>query len=213
MFDMDGLLVDSEPMWFQAETAAMARLGGSWSQADQHVLVGGSMTSTVAYLLDKGTRKADPAAVARWLIEAMVDLIRSGPLPAMPGALELAAEAAAAGLPHALVTSSEPEVVEAVLTRLGARFPVTVCGADVTSAKPHPEGYLLAAARLGADPRHCIALEDSPNGAAAAEAAGCRTVVVPSVVPVPPRPGRVVLESLGGVSMARLAAMTGFGGS
>lgn len=211
MFDMDGLLVDSEPLWFQAEGAVMARLDGSWLPADQHALVGGSMPSTVKYLLSKGTRPADPAAVANWLIDAMVDLIGSAPLPVMPGALELVMEVAAAGLPYALVTSSEPAVMEAVLAQLEVPFPVTVCAADVARAKPDPEGYLLAAAKLGADPRRCIALEDSPNGVAAAEAAGYRTVAVPGVVPVPERPGRVVLETLAGISLAGLAALTGLG--
>jgi HAD superfamily hydrolase (TIGR01509 family) len=210
MFDMDGLLVDSEPLWFRAEGAVMARLGGSWSPADQHMLVGGSMPSTVKYLLSKGTGTAEPAAVARWLTEGMVNLIRSGPLPVLPGAVDLVAEAVTAGLPYALVTSSEPAVMDAVLARLPVQFPVTVCAADVAHAKPDPEGYLLAAAKLGTDPRRCIALEDSPNGVAAAEAAGYRTVAVPGVVPVPVRPGRVVLETLAGMTLGKLAALTGF---
>jgi HAD superfamily hydrolase (TIGR01509 family) len=209
MFDMDGLLVDSEPLWFRAEGAVMDRLGGNWSPADQRMLVGGSMPSTVKYLLSKGTRTAEPAAVARWLTEAMVDLIRSGQLPALPGAVELVAEAVTSGLPYALVTSSEPAVMDAVLARLSVQFPVTVCAADVAHPKPDPEGYLLAAAKLGADPRRCIALEDSPNGVAAAEAAGYPTVAVPSVVRVPSRPGRVVLETLAGVTLEKLAALTG----
>jgi HAD superfamily hydrolase (TIGR01509 family) len=204
-FDMDGLLVDSEPLWFQAESAAMERLGGTWTEADQHALVGGSMATTVHCLLSKGTRPAEPAAVARWLTQTMVELLTTRPLPVLPGALELLDEVRTAGLPHALVTSSEPEVVDAVLSRLGAgAFPVTVCGADVSSAKPDPEGYLLAAAKLGVDPRHCIALEDSPNGAAAAEAAGYLTVAVPSVVPVEARAGRVVLSSLAGLTLDEL---------
>jgi HAD superfamily hydrolase (TIGR01509 family) len=209
MFDMDGLLVDSEPLWFQAESTVMARLGGNWSHADQHMLVGGSMTSTVSYLLSKGTRQAAPAAVARWLLEVMVDLITSSPLPALPGVAGLVAEAAEAGLPHALVTSSEPEIMDAVLSRLAVQFPVTVCGGDVAHPKPDPEGYLLAAAKLGVDPRRCIALEDSPTGLAAAEAAGYRTVAVPSVVPVPDRPGRVVLGTLAGMTLAGLAGLAG----
>jgi HAD superfamily hydrolase (TIGR01509 family) len=213
MFDMDGLLVDSEPLWFEAERAVMARLGGSWSEADQQVLVGGSMDSTVSYLLGKGTRQPEPAVVARWLIEEMVGLLRTRPLPVMPGAAELVAEVQAAGLPHALVTSSEPEVVEAVTARLPIdSFPVIVCAADVSVAKPDPEGYLLAAARLGADPQYSIALEDSPNGVAAAEAAGYRIVAVPGVAPVPERPGRVVLDSLAGVTLAGLAAKVGLTG-
>jgi HAD superfamily hydrolase (TIGR01509 family) len=209
MFDMDGLLVDSEPLWFQAEGAVMARLGGSWSPIDQHMLVGGSMPSTVKYLLSKGTRTVEPAAVARWLTEAMIGLIGSGPMPLLPGVGELVTEVVTAGLPYALVTSSEPAVMDAVLARIPVPFPVRVCAADVAHAKPDPEGYLLAAAKLGADPHRCIALEDSPNGVAAAEAAGYKTVAVPGIVPVPDRPGRVVLETLAGMTLEKLAAMAG----
>jgi HAD superfamily hydrolase (TIGR01509 family) len=210
MFDMDGVLVDSEPLWFQAETTVMARLGGAWSPADQGILVGGSMDTTVAYLLSKATRPAEPAEVARWLTEAMVEELTTRPLPVIPGALALLDQVRAAGLPHALVTSSEPEIVDAVVPRLGAgSFDVVVCGADVAATKPDPEGYLLAAAKLDVDPRQSIALEDSPTGTAAAEAAGYRTIAVPSVVPVPAAPGRVVLASLAGVSLADLAELAG----
>lgn len=209
-FDMDGLLVDSEPLWFQAESAVMERLQGSWTAGDQDVLVGGSMPTTVAYLLSKSTRPAPPEVVAGWLLEAMVSLLRTRPVPVLPGAAELVAEVQAAGLPHALVTSSEPAVVDAVLARLDIVFPVIVCAADVAQAKPDPEGYQLAAAKLGADPRQSIALEDSVNGVMAAEAAGYRTVAVPSVVPVPERPGRVVLNSLAGMTLAELATRAGF---
>jgi HAD superfamily hydrolase (TIGR01509 family) len=209
MFDMDGLLVDSEPLWYLAESAVMARLGGRWAPADQQALVGGSMTSTVAYLLARAARSVPPAMVARWLAEEMVGLVRSQPLPALPGVLSLLADVRAAGIPHALVTSSEPVVVEAVLSRLDVRFEVVVCAADVVQAKPDPEGYLLAAAKLGADPPRCIALEDSPNGVSAAEAAGYRVIAVPSVVPIPERPGRVVLRTLAGMTLARLEELAG----
>jgi HAD superfamily hydrolase (TIGR01509 family) len=208
-FDMDGLLVDSEPLWFLAESAVMARLGADWGPADQHVLVGGSLGSTVEYLVAKATGAADPAVVGRWLIETMVDLVSTRPLTVLPGTAELVAQAQAASLPHALVTSSVPAVVDAVLGRLEVQFDVIISGADVTRAKPDPEGYLLAAAKLGVDPLRCIALEDSPNGVAAAESAGFRVVAVPSVVPVPARPGRVVLGTLAGVTLAELGARTG----
>jgi HAD superfamily hydrolase (TIGR01509 family) len=208
-FDMDGLLVDSEPLWFLAESAVMARLGANWGPADQHALVGGSLGSTVEYLIAKASGAAEPAVVGRWLIDAMVELVSTRPLTVLPGTAELVAEVQAAGLPHALVTSSVPAVVDAVLRRLDVRFDVIISGADVSHAKPNPESYLLAAAKLGVDPRRSIALEDSPNGVAAAEAAGFRVVAVPSVVPVPPQPGRVVLGTLAGVTLAELAARTG----
>lgn len=206
VFDMDGVLVDSEPLWFEAERAVMARLGGSWTGADQQVLVGGSMAATTTYLLARGTRQVSRQQVARWLTDGMVELLMTRDLSFMPGAGELVAEVAASGLPYALVTSSEPEIVAAVLSRLRAEFPVVVCGADVTRAKPDPEGYLLAAQALGVEPCRCIAIEDSPNGVAAAEAAGYLTVAVPGVVPIPERPGRLVVGSLAGMTLPALAA-------
>jgi HAD superfamily hydrolase (TIGR01509 family) len=208
-FDMDGLLVDSEPLWFLAESAVMARLGADWGPADQHALVGGSLGSTVEYLIAKAGQPADPAVVGRWLIETMVDLVSTRPLTVLPGTADLVSEVQAAGLPYALVTSSVPAVVDAVLGRLDVRFDVIISAADVTHAKPDPEGYLLAAAKLGVDAGRCIALEDSLNGVAAAEAAGFRVVAVPSVVPVPARSGRVVLGTLAGVTLAELGARTG----
>lgn len=203
---MDGILVNSEPLWFEAETEVMARLGGTWADGDQQLLVGGSMTVTVAYLLGKASRAVDPAVVERWLVDSMATLLTSGPLPVMPGARELVAQIARAGLPHALVTSSEPEIMDAVLAGFGASFPVTVCAGDVSACKPDPEGYLLAAAKLAVDPRRCLVLEDSPNGVAAAEAAGCLAVAVPGVVPIPAAPGRLVVSSLRELSLPRLRA-------
>jgi HAD superfamily hydrolase (TIGR01509 family) len=206
LFDMDGVLVNSEPLWFEAESAVMARLGGDWAEGDQHVLVGGSMAVTVAYLLGKATGQADPAVVEGWLLESMTQKLATGPLPVMPGARELVSEVAAARLPYALVTSSERKIMDAVLAGFGAPFPVTVCAEDVSVCKPDPEGYLLAAAKLAVDPRLCVAIEDSLNGVAAAEAAGCLVIAVPGVVPIPAGPGRVVVSSMTKLSLARLRA-------
>jgi HAD superfamily hydrolase (TIGR01509 family) len=204
LFDMDGLLVDSEPLWFEVECAVMARLHGQWSEADQQALVGGSLPRTISYLLARAGRPASREQVGRWLVEGMTSLLMSRSLIMMPGASELLAEVRAAGVPHALVTSSERPIMDAVLLQLGVGFTATVCADDVTRSKPDPEPYLLAASLLGAEPRSCVALEDSPNGAASAEAAGCRLVAVPSLVPIPARPGRVVAASLRQVDLAML---------
>ena len=196
MFDMDGLLVDSEPLWLEAETAVMARLGADWTPADQVQLLGGSLDRTVRYLLGQARRPASPGQVADWLMSGMVELVRDHGVPIRPGARELLAEVAAAGLPHALVTSSEREFMDAVLARTGLGFDALVCADDVSVTKPDPEPYLLAAKLLGADPARCVALEDSPNGVASAEAAGYRVIAVPSLVPIEPAPGRTVVRSL-----------------
>lgn len=159
------------------------------------------MAVTVAYLLEKGTRPVAPAVVESWLTESMIDLLASRPLPVLPGARELVADVAAAGLPFGLVTSSERVIMDAVLAGFGPQFPVTICADDVSATKPDPQGYLLAAQKLAVDPRRCLVIEDSRNGVAAAEAAGCVVVAVPGVVPIPDAPGRLVIASLAGTSL------------
>jgi beta-phosphoglucomutase-like phosphatase (HAD superfamily) len=84
---------------------------------------------------------------------------------------------------------------------------VTVTGDDVTRTKPDPEPYRLAAKLLDVDPGNCVALEDSPNGVASATAAGCRVVAVPSLVPIPSGPGRLVVSSLREVTLETLRAL------
>jgi HAD superfamily hydrolase (TIGR01509 family) len=204
LFDMDGLLVDTEPLWLETETAVMARLGAPWTPQDQQALLGGSMQRTVSYLLGKATRPVSPETVARWMLDGMLDRAADGRVVVRPGARELVAEVAAAGVPYALVTSSQRRFADAVLAVTGMTFPVAVCGEDVTATKPDPEPYLLAAKLLDADPARCVVLEDSPNGVASAAAAGCRVLAVPSLLPIPPAPGRVVLGSLRDVTLATL---------
>ena len=204
---MDGLLVDTEPLWFETEADVMARLGAPWGPEDQQQLLGGSMERTVGYLLARATRPAPPADVARWMMDGMLRRAAQGRVVVRPGAGELLAEVAAAGVPHALVTGSQRPFTEAVLASTGFRFPVTVTADDVTRTKPDPEPYLLAAKLLDADPGQCVALEDSPNGIASATGAGCRVVAVPSLLPIPPAAGRLVVPSLREVTLDTLRAL------
>ncbi len=209
LFDMDGLLVDSEPLWFEVETEIMARMGSTWSRADQQHLVGGPLAHSLGYMLARATRPQPEQTVARWMADGITGLVRQRGVPMLPGARELRAEVSAAGVPCALVTSAQRELMEAVLEAIGVPFDVTVCADDVRFGKPDPEPYLLGARRLGVDPAGCVALEDSPNGIAAAEAAGCAVIAVPNVAPVPPRPGRVIAASLREVTLARLRDVVG----
>jgi HAD superfamily hydrolase (TIGR01509 family) len=208
LFDMDGLLVDTEPLWFETEGEVMARLGGGpWAKEDQERLLGGSMEKTVSYLLAKATRPVPPADIARWMMDGMLERAAEGRVIVRPGVRELIAEIAAAALPCALVTGSQRPFTEAVLASTGFRFAVTVTGDDVTRTKPDPEPYRLAAKLLDVDPGSCVALEDSPNGVASATAAGCRVVAVPSLVPIPSAPGRLVVSSLREVTLETLRAL------
>jgi HAD superfamily hydrolase (TIGR01509 family) len=210
LFDLDGLLVDSEPLWFEVERAVIARLGGQWGPADQEALIGGSLHRTVAYLLEKAAKPppGGPGQVARWLLDGMTELILARGVPVKPGACELLTEVAGAGIPHALVTSSARQIMEAALAVAGMKFPITVCAEDVRRTKPDPEPYRLATARLEVPAAGCVVLEDSPNGVAAARAAGCAVIAVPSV-PIPPGSGFVTVKSLTVVDLAMLADLAG----
>ncbi|HEX6931612.1 MAG TPA: HAD family phosphatase [Streptosporangiaceae bacterium] len=209
LFDMDGLLVNTEPIWFEVEHAVMARLGGEWTPADQQALVGGSLQRSVGYLLNRAGAgsSASHEEVAGWLLGGMAALLAEREAALMPGALDLLCEVEQAGIPRVLVTSSEQVIMDAVLTSLairGVAFTATVCGADVSEPKPDPEPYRLAATLIGADPRHCAALEDSPNGVGSALAAGCVTIAVPGVAPVEPRDGLTIVDSLTDVDLSLL---------
>ncbi len=206
LIDMDGLLVDTEPLWFETEIEVMARLGAPWTKQDQAALLGGSMARSIEYLLARATRPAPPAEVERWLLEGMLKRAEAGRVTVLPGVRELLHEVAAAGLPHALVTSSLRPFAEAVLAGTGFEFPLTVCGEDVPATKPDPAPYQLAAKLLDVEPGRCVALEDSANGVASATAAGCLVVAVPSFVAIPPAPGRLVVSSLRDVTLEGLRA-------
>ncbi|GAA3093908.1 HAD family phosphatase [Nonomuraea sp. NPDC049419] len=208
-FDMDGLLVDSERVWLEIETGVMARLGAAWTPEHQAHLVGGSMERTVDYMLAVSGAEVAPQAVREWMIDGMVARLQDG-VPVMPGASELLDALRDEGVPVALVTSSLRPIADAVLKSVGReRFDLVVTADDVTRTKPDPEPYLTAARRLGAEPVRCVVLEDSPNGVAAATAAGCAVVAVPSLLPVEQAPGRLVVTSLTDVGVADLRALLG----
>jgi HAD superfamily hydrolase (TIGR01509 family) len=208
LFDMDGLLVATEHVWFEVESALVRELGGEWGPADQEQLVGGPLERTVAYMASTVPGPVDEDDLRLRLLAGMVERLRHGPVDWMPGARRLLDEVTGAGIPLALVSSSRRPVVDAVLTAIGSHlFPVTVSGDDVERTKPHPDPYLLAAALLEVEPTSCVALEDSATGATAARAAGCVTVVVPSIASVPDGVAHHRAQSLEELGLDALAAL------
>lgn len=217
LWDMDGLLVDTEPVWTVAERELAARLGGVWSDALKAVVVGTRLEVAVPTILRWYGVRPDPATVAdtsAWLLARMVQLF-AGAVPPRPGAEALLARLAAAGTPLALVSSSYRVLVDAVLAHGFGPFAVTVAGDEVARGKPDPQPYLVAAARLGVDPAGAVVLEDSPAGVASGLAAGCAVLAVPSVpgVAFPPHPRLQVAAELTGVTPADLAALAARGGA
>lgn len=211
LFDMDGLLVDTEPAWTVAEVELAERLGGSWSEEIKALVVGTRLETAVPIILTELGLVPTPELVARStadLLARMVELYR-GDLVPLPGAIELLSALRAEGVPVALVSSSYRVLVDAVVERLGLAFDLVIAGDEVTHAKPHPEPYLTACARFGADPAGAVVLEDSGAGIASGEAAGCAVVAVPNVAGVRPEPRarRLVLVSLAEVDVAGLRAL------
>lgn len=196
LFDLDGLLIDSEPVWFEVEHAVVTRLGGTWVHADQAQCIGGTIDRTCAYILERTGPVIEAAELAQELVATMADRLRSS-LPLRDGAAELLDALRERAVPLGLVTSSYQLIVEAALDALGHdRFRVTVSGEDVTHGKPHPEPYLTACAGLAVAPARVVVLEDAPYGVMSAEAAGCVAVAVPEVAPIEPTPRRPVFRSL-----------------
>ena len=209
LWDMDGTLVDTEPSWMAAEYALVAEHGGSWSEEQARALVGNALPTSAEFLRRDGGVDLPLEVIVEQLTDRVVADVRRT-VPWRPGARELLRSLRAAGVPCALVTMSYTSLADAVVSALepGA-FAAVVTGDAVRNGKPHPEPYLTAAALLGVAPQECVAIEDSRTGAASAQAAGCAVVAVPHVVPVPPGPGMVVLDTLEGLSPAGLARLAG----
>ena len=196
LFDLDGLLIDSEPVWFEVEHAVVTRLGGVWAHADQAACIGGTIDRTCAYILERIGPVIEATELANELVVTMAARLRES-LPLRDGAAELLDGLRDRAVPLGLVTSSYRLIVDAALDAVGhERFLVTVSGEDITHGKPHPEPYLKACAGLSVDPAHVVVLEDAPYGVMSAEAAGCVAVAVPEVAAIEPTPRRPVLRSL-----------------
>jgi HAD superfamily hydrolase (TIGR01509 family) len=204
LFDMDGLLIDTEPIWFDVETQLLAECGATWSPADHAELVGTSSAFASAFLSQRLGGSLSPQEVADTILVRMAERLSRTPR-LQPGARRLVEELDGAGVPRALVSSSARMLVDAVLEGLAPlTFEVVVTGDDVAHAKPHPEPYLAAARLLDVHPAACVVLEDSPTGVASASAAGAMVVAVPSVTGIAAAERRVVVPSLEGVDLAYL---------
>ena len=211
LWDMDGTLIDSERLWDVSLQATARELGGRLSAAARDSLVGVDIDTSIVVLLDDLGVPATPERVA-WTYEHLVTqtetLFRAGRVDWRPGALEALRTVRAAGLATALVTNSLRRITELALPGIGREFfDVTVCGDEVPAGKPAPDPYLRAAELLGVPAAACVAVEDSPNGALAAELAGAAVLVVPCEVPVPAGPRRTFRADLVGLTVADLAAV------
>jgi beta-phosphoglucomutase-like phosphatase (HAD superfamily) len=209
LWDMDGTLVDTEPSWIAAEYAIVAAHEGVWTDEHAHALVGNDLLTSAAYIREHGPVPLDPQVIVETMLASVVADLRRH-VPWRPGVPELLGLQAELGVPAALVTMSWRPLADALIESLAeGTFSVVVTGDEVEHGKPHPEPYLLAAARLGLDPADCLAIEDSRPGTASALAAGVPTLGVPHVVELDDAPGQVLLPTLQGLDLDRLRSLFG----
>ena len=180
VFDLDGVLVESEGAWDAARRALVAETGGSWREDATHAMLGMSAPEWSRYVREELGVALPAQDIDRRVVERVLEEYRSS-LPLLPGAAE-AVRALAACWPLGLASSSNRVVIDEVLqlARLDGEFAVTVSSEEVSRGKPAPDVYLAAIEALGTAPRQSVAIEDSANGLRSAAAAGMRLVAVPN---------------------------------
>lgn len=204
LWDLDGTIVDTEPLWMAAEHELAARYGKTWTEEDALHLVGNSLIVSGEYIRNRLQIDLTPEQIVDHLVERLAAALRDH-IEWRPGARELIEALDALGVPQALVTMSYTAIAEPIAAALP--FGAVVTGDTVDRPKPHPDPYLLAAKKLGVDASDCLAIEDSKTGAASASAAGCDVLVVPHFVTVPPAERRVQVPTLAGMTPADLDAL------
>ncbi|EME22196.1 HAD family hydrolase [Rhodococcus triatomae] len=210
LWDMDGTLLESEELWDIGVRELSLWLGGPMSEETRAATIGASTPGALGIVFDSLGLERSPEALARartWLYARMATMFADG-LPWRPGARDALALVRSLGLRSALVTNTERELGDVALDTLGREhFDHSVCGDEVPAGKPDPAPYLRAAELLGVDPQRCLAVEDSPTGAASAEAAGCSVLVVPSLIEVPAGPRRTFRDTLVGLTAEDLHSL------
>jgi len=195
VFDLDGVLVDSEPVWERVRRGLVAERGGHWAPDAQRRLMGMSTQEWARYLSEDLGVGLPPGEVAALVIDRMAASYRER-IPFLPGAVE-AVRGLAARWPLGLASSAPAVLIETVLEAAGLRscFQVTMSTGQVPHGKPAPDIYLAVTARLGVEPARCAAVEDSSNGLRSAAAAGLHVIAIPHPR-YPPDPDALALASL-----------------
>ena len=195
VFDLDGVLIDSEPVWERVRRDLVAERGGRWAPDAQRKLMGMSTPEWARYLSEDLGVGLPPDEVAALVIDRMAASYRER-IPLLPGAVE-AVGRLAARWPLGLASSAPAVLIDIVLQSAGLRpyFAVTMSTEQVPHGKPAPDIYLAVAARLGCSPPGCAAIEDSSNGIRSAAAAGLRVIAVPRPQ-YPPDPAALAAASL-----------------
>ncbi len=202
-FDMDGLLVDTEPYWLATERELMAEFDVIWREEDQLFCLGGPMKKVGDYM----STLASGAQSSNWFVNELIGRMakKFENISLMPGIAQLLEEIHSLELPLALVSASPRRLVDAVLDSFAQNpFHKTISADDVLRGKPHPDPYLKAARELNVEIEHTLILEDSPTGVAAARSSGAFVIAVPHIAPIEIAPRSAVIDSLANRKLADL---------
>jgi len=204
LFDMDGTIIDSEPLWLQAEIQVMAELGCHWDEQDQINCLGGPMERTEKYMQEKSGNVKPYGYFGQRLNEVMkLKFVKD--LELIPNALELITKSKEAGLKTALVTASGRELMNSALTRFPENsFDIAISRDDVANSKPHPEPYLMAAERLKVKINECLVLEDSMTGVRAGLDSGAQVVAISHIIPIANEKNLRVISNLSEITFKQL---------
>jgi HAD superfamily hydrolase (TIGR01509 family) len=180
VFDMDGVIVDSEQVWDDVRERYVRETGGTYTDSATRDMMGMSSVEWSRYMADALRVPGTPEEINTAIVERMLRQYGEAP-PLIPGAVD-AVRRCAARWPLAVASSSNPELIEVVLDAAGLHdvIPVVVSSQEVARGKPAPDVYLEAARRLGVDPNTCAAVEDSHNGIRSAKAAAMRVIAIPN---------------------------------
>ncbi|MDA3624228.1 HAD family phosphatase [Saccharopolyspora oryzae] len=181
VFDMDGVLVESEHLWERMWAKFAAARGKTWTVAQTRQVQGMSAPEWSAFLAEFAEATESAEATEKIVVDDMIAALDGGEIELLPGSARMVEESAARA-PIALASSAPRRLIDAVLDRHGLvkHFSATVSSAEVPKGKPSPDVYLAAAEKLGQDPKQCLAVEDSSNGLRAAAAAGMTVVAIPN---------------------------------
>lgn len=204
LFDMDGTLIDSEPLWLKAEIEVMAEVGCHWDEQDQINCLGGPAERTERYMQERSQNIKPYGYFINRLHEVMRARI-TNELDLIPNALTLLKECKDAGIKTALVTASSRDLMTIVLKRFPpGTFDVVVSGDDVEKSKPDPAPYLLAAKQLSVDILKCLVLEDSLTGVQSGLSSGAKVIGIPHLVQMSEHPNLRVISSLDEITLSNI---------
>lgn len=204
LFDMDGTLVDSEPLWLQAECEVMESVGVSWSAQDQLSTLGGPRERTEKIMQEKSKNIKPYGFFGEQLDILMLQKLQTQ-LQVLPNAIDLINECRNFGLKIALVTASGGQLMRTVLNNFPTNFfDVTISADDVERSKPDPAPYLLAAERLGVKIEDCVVVEDSITGVTSGLNSGAQVIGIPHLVSLPDHKNLRIVDNLTQLSVKKL---------